>query len=95
MEIRWSPEAAADFTAMIHYIQQDNSSAALRVARTIYQNVAQLKVFPNRGRPGRVDGTRELPIPRLPFVVVYRVGESAVEVARLLHGAQRWPSINE
>ena len=55
MEIHWSPEAAADFTAMIQYIRQDNSPAALRVARTIYQAVAQLKVFPNRGRPGRVD----------------------------------------
>jgi toxin ParE1/3/4 len=91
MEIRWSPEAAADFTAMIQYIQQDNSPAALRVARAIYQNIAQLKVFPNRGRPGRAEGTRELPIQQLPFVVVYRVGESAVEIARVLHGAQRWP----
>jgi toxin ParE1/3/4 len=91
MEIRWSPEAAADFTAIIQYIRQDNSSAALRVARTIYQTVAQLKVFPNRGRPGRIDGTRELPLPRLPFVIVYRVGESAIEIARVVHGAQRWP----
>ena len=94
MEIHWSPEAAADFTAMIQYIRQDNSPAALRVARTIYQAVTQLKVFPNRGRPGRVDGTRELPLSPLPFVVVYRVGEDAVEIARLLHGAQHWPPIN-
>jgi toxin ParE1/3/4 len=95
MQIRWSPEAAADFTAMIQYIRQDNSAAALRVARTIYQSVAQLGRFPNRGRPGRVEGTRELPLHRLPFVVVYRVGESAIEIARLLHGAQRWPPMNE
>jgi toxin ParE1/3/4 len=93
MEIHWSPKAAADFTAMIQYIRQDNSPAALRVARTIYQAVAQLKVFPNRGRPGRVDGTRELPLSPLPFVVVYRVGKDAIEIARLLHGAQRWPPI--
>jgi toxin ParE1/3/4 len=95
MEIRWSPEAAAEFTAIIQYIRQDNADAALRVARTIYQTIAQLKTFPNRGRPGRVDGTRELVFPPLPFVVVYRVKESAVEIVRLLHGAQRWPPINE
>jgi toxin ParE1/3/4 len=94
MEIRWSPEAAADFTAMIQYIRQDNSAAALRAARAIYQTVAQLKAFPKRGRPGRVDGTRELPISQLPFVVVYRVGENAVEIARVLHGAQHWPPIS-
>ena len=41
MEIRWSPEAAAEFTAIIQYIRQDNANAALRVARTIYQTIAQ------------------------------------------------------
>ena len=91
MEIRWSPEAATDFTAAIQYIRQDNSDAALRVARSIYLAVALLKKFPKRGRPGRVDGTRELPLLRLPFVVVYRIKANAVEVVRLLHGAQRWP----
>jgi toxin ParE1/3/4 len=95
MEIRWSPEAAGDFTATIRYIRRDNSSAALRVARSIYNAVAQLNTFPNRGRTGRVNGTRELPLPRLPFVVVYRVRENAVEIVRLLHGAQRWPAKDE
>jgi toxin ParE1/3/4 len=95
MEISWSPEAAFDFTAIVQYIRQDNSSAALRVARSIYDAVAQLSTFPNRGRPGRVNGTRELPLLRLPFVVVYRVRENAVEIVRLLHGAQRWPATNE
>jgi toxin ParE1/3/4 len=95
MEISWSPEAAFDFTAIIQYIRQDNSSAALRVARAIYDAVAQLNIFPNRGRTGRVNGTREVPLPRLPFVVVYRVKENAVEIVRLLHGAQQWPVSSE
>jgi toxin ParE1/3/4 len=95
MEVRWSPEAVADFTAIIRYIRQDNPSAALRVARAIYNAVAQLNTFPNRGRPGRVRETRELPLSRLPFVVVYRVRENAVEIVRLLHGAQRWPATGE
>jgi plasmid stabilization system protein ParE len=38
-----------------------------------------------------VEGTRDLPIPSLPFVVVYRVLEHAVEIANVIHGAQRWP----
>jgi plasmid stabilization system protein ParE len=37
MEIRWSQEATADLTGIIHYIKQDNPEAALRVARTIYE----------------------------------------------------------
>jgi plasmid stabilization system protein ParE len=27
----------------------------------------------------------------LPFVVVYRVKQEIVEIARVLHGAQQWP----
>jgi toxin ParE1/3/4 len=95
MEVRWSPEAAADFTTIVRYIRQDNPSAALRVARAIYNAIAQLNTFPNRGRPGKIDGTRELPLTSLPFVVVYRVTENAVEIVRLLHGAQRWPATGE
>jgi toxin ParE1/3/4 len=91
MKIIWSPEAAADFSAIIQYIRQDNAAAAQRVARSIYQDIGKLKDFPNEGRPGRMEGTRELVFPPLPFVVVYRVKESFVEIARVLHGAQRWP----
>lgn len=46
MKIRWSLEAAADFTTIIQYIRQDNSSAALRIARAIYDAIAQLNTFP-------------------------------------------------
>lgn len=95
MQLRWSREAAADFTAIIQYIRQDNSAAAQRVARTMLRIMDQLKSFPNRGRLGRVEGTRELLFPPLPFIVVYRVKEDAVEIARVLHGAQRWPIISK
>jgi len=40
---------------------------------------------------GRVEDTRELVIPGLPFIVVYRVKKESVEVARVIHGAQEWP----
>jgi plasmid stabilization system protein ParE len=36
-------------------------------------------------------GRRELIFPGLPYVVVYRVTEQAVEISRIFHGAQDWP----
>jgi len=90
MEIMWSPEAANDFAAIVKRIRDDNPAAALRVARSIYQDIGKLQSFPNQGRAGRVDGTRELVFPPLPFIVVYRVKAGSVEIARV-HGAQRWP----
>jgi addiction module RelE/StbE family toxin len=91
MNIRWSPEAAADFAGIVDYIQQQNPSAADRVCHSTYDSVNSLESFPNRGRPGRIDGTRELVLAPLPFIVVYRVTIDAVEIARVLHGSQRWP----
>jgi addiction module RelE/StbE family toxin len=91
MTVRWSPEAAADFTAIVEYIRKQNPSAAERVAHTIYDGVASLTSFPKRGRHGRTKGTRELVFSPLPFIAVYRVRAEAVEIARVLHGSQRWP----
>lgn len=91
MQIRWSPEAADDFESAIRRILQDNPSNAQRVAQIIYDRIAALTTFPNRGRAGRVEGTRELVIVPLPFVAVYRVKDDFVEIVRVIHGAQEWP----
>jgi toxin ParE1/3/4 len=86
MTVRWSPEAAADFAAIVEYIRKQNPSAAERLARTIYDGVASLASFPRQGRPGRTQGTRELVFTPLPYVVVYRVKDEVVDIARILRG---------
>jgi toxin ParE1/3/4 len=79
MPIRWSPDAAET------------------VGRAIYDRLSVLRVFPYSGRIGRVEGTRELPLPPLPFLVVYRVLDLSdiVEIVSMIHGAQRWPPVDE
>jgi addiction module RelE/StbE family toxin len=79
VRIRWSPEAAEDLTHIFHYIRDQNPSAALRVARNIRENIGRLRSFPRLGRLGRVEGTYELPLPPLPFIVIYRIKENLVE----------------
>jgi toxin ParE1/3/4 len=91
MQIRWSPAATEDLFHIVEFIRRENGSAAQRVAKTIYDHVSSLSSFPQLGKQGRVDGTRELSVPSLPFIVVYRVFQDAVEIAGVIHGAQRWP----
>jgi plasmid stabilization system protein ParE len=43
------------------------------------------------GRPGRVDGTRELVLHHS-YLIAYRVTETAVEIIHVRHAARRWPS---
>jgi plasmid stabilization system protein ParE len=92
MEIRWSLPAAEDLERICARIDRDNSEAAYRVARTVYDGCARLKDFPHLGRAsGRMAGRRELVFPPLPYIAVYRVTEHAVEISRVFHGAQDWP----
>jgi addiction module RelE/StbE family toxin len=91
MRVRWTTDAADDLERICDYIAQSRPDSARRVAQSVVERIGTLKTFPHLGRPGRVQGTREIPFPPLPFVVVYEVREVRVVVLRILHGAQRWP----
>jgi toxin ParE1/3/4 len=74
MRLIWSPEAVNDLAALRDYIEQHNPAAARRVARHIIHNVERLlSENPKMGRLGRIPDTRELVIPRTPFLVPYRL----------------------
>lgn len=91
MVVRWTRPAAQDLERIAQRIRQDNPTAALRVAKTLYDRCMGLEMFPSRGRMGRVEGTRELVFAPLPYIAVYRVTEEAVELLRIYHSAQDWP----
>jgi len=93
MLIRWSPAAAEDLEQLFKFIRLDNPDAAQRTLRSILERAGALVNYPSQGRKGRVPGTRELPLPPLPFIVVYRILEQrdVVEIVNVIHGAQRWP----
>jgi toxin ParE1/3/4 len=88
----WSPEAVADLAELRAYIEQDDPAAAQRIALRIIHSVETLLPNnPGMGRPGRVPGTRELVIPRTPFIVPYRLVGDTIQVLRVFHGARKWP----
>jgi addiction module RelE/StbE family toxin len=72
-------------------IAADNPIAATRMIERIRAAVTRLAVAPGLGRPGRVADTRELVIPRTPYIVPYRVKDDVVQIITILHSAQRWP----
>lgn len=65
--IIWLDEALADLRAIGAYMAQDNAEAAYRAMRRIKAAADTLTDHPEMGRPGRVDGTRELVIADLPY----------------------------
>ncbi|MGB0747212.1 MAG: type II toxin-antitoxin system RelE/ParE family toxin [Magnetospiraceae bacterium] len=77
------------------YIGADNPEAAQRVARRLLDAVESLRDHPGKGRPGRLLGTRELVIIGTPYIVLYRVVETRIEILRVMHGARKWPETGE
>jgi addiction module RelE/StbE family toxin len=91
MRLEWSRFAQADREAIFDYIEADSPQAAITVDDRIRQQVEELMKFPEIGRPGRIDGTRELIIRRTPYIAAYRIAGKTVRILRVLHGAQMWP----
>jgi toxin ParE1/3/4 len=91
MQVRWTRPAAQDLQNIARRIRQDNPPAARRVVKTLFDACMALKNLPNRGRMGRIAGTRELIFAPFPYIAVYRVTEQAVEILRVYHAAQDWP----
>jgi addiction module RelE/StbE family toxin len=91
MRVRWTTNAANDLSRMVERIRAESPEAALHVARTLYNGVAELGKFPRRGRVGLVENTRELVFPPWPYIVVYEVTGDQVVVLRVRHASRNWP----
>lgn len=90
-KVAWLGDALADLRGIRDYIARDNPAAAKRVVKTIRDATAILQDHPGVGRPGRIDGTRELIIRPYPYIVAYRQVESLVHVLAVVHTSRLWP----
>lgn len=91
MKIFWTRPAQHDLNAIFAYIARDNAHAALKLCDAVEEKVRALSTNSAIGRPGRVDGTRELVITGMPYIVPYRVRADYVEILAVLHAARKWP----
>jgi toxin ParE1/3/4 len=69
--IRFAKKAEADLKHIDIWITKDNGDGvAARIVEAILTSIELLDQFPHLGRQGRRTGTRELPIPKTPYIVV-------------------------
>lgn len=88
MTIEWVPTAESDFYGQFVHIAEKDPAAAVAVGDRIMAHIEHLNANPSMGKPGRRAGTRELVVPRTPFIVVYRLRDDDVQILRILHGSQ-------
>jgi toxin ParE1/3/4 len=93
MRIRWLRRAEADLDEAFDHLLESDPQAALNTYNTIRQKVEMLADQPYLGRPGRVENTRELVLPKTQYIVAYTVDSrtDTVMILRVLHGRRLWP----
>ncbi len=92
MRVAWTRPALLDLDRIQDFVAAENPAAAARLVGEILDRTeSQLAANPMIGRAGRVRGTRELVLPGIPYIVVYRA-TGRVEIVAVMHAARRWPS---
>lgn len=67
MRVRWTTDAADDLERICDYIAERRPDSARRVAQSVVERISELRSFPRIGRPGRIDGTREIAFSAAPI----------------------------
>lgn len=91
MEVTWSRQAALDLSDIAAHIRKENPGAARDVATRILDLIDLLRDQPAMGRAGRLAKSRELVVTGTPYIVVYVVASQTIGIARVIHGARKWP----
>lgn len=91
MQVRWTRKALENLEDAVDYIANDKPVAATNVALRIWNAAQRLAEQPGMGRPGRVQGTRELIVAGLPYILPYQIKEGTVFILRVMHTSMKWP----
>jgi len=89
MIIKWRELASADLDRIVDYVENHNVKAAYNLLEAVIAASRTLETFPNRGRPGRKPGTREL-LAAKNHLIVYEVYQASgtVLIRRVFHTRQ-------
>jgi plasmid stabilization system protein ParE len=90
---RITRRAGRHLEAIAEYISERNPDAARRAGARIREVIALISAMPYVGREGALIGTRELVVPGLPYIIVYRIetGDNVATILGIYHGAQLRP----
>jgi toxin ParE1/3/4 len=85
----WLCKTLLDLDEEATYIAKDIVQAARQVVARIVHAVELLRGQPGLGRPGRVPGTRELPVAHTRYLIPYRVRGQRIEILRIFHTSRK------
>ena len=91
--VTWSRDALDDLKQQLSYIATEDADAARKTVAKLRQTGEQLADFAT-GHPGRVSGTYEKSVSRLPYIVAYALvehqGREVVAILHVIHTSRDW-----
>ncbi len=92
MKVRWTRQSLKDLKCLHEYIAEENLEAAGEMVARIHEAATEhLTLHPRMGKEGRVSGTRELILAGTPYIIVYVLKGSEIQIVTVLHSSRRWP----
>ena len=91
VRLLFSSQARHDLDEIYDFVRRERPMAAARILERVRASSDQLRFQPHIGRNGTVDGTRELVVRGLPYIIVYLIDEAAGSVVLLaiVHGTRQ------
>ncbi len=86
MKYRLAKRAIADIEALGLYVAKENESASYRLIEAFFHRMDMLQRVPRAGvrRDDLGPGYRAVPVGQ--YLILYRVGDTRIEVLRVIHG---------
>ena len=91
--VMWSRDALDDLKQQLGYVSADDPDAARKIVAKLRLTGEQLAEFAT-GHPGRVSGTYEKSVSRLPYIIAYALtehqGREVIAILRVIHTSRSW-----
>lgn len=90
MKVNITARANVDVRDIALFIARKSGSKkiAVQVLTQIGESVIHIADMPEIGHAGRRKNTRELVVPRLPYIIVYQIGNKRIDILAVTHGAR-------
>lgn len=90
IEVRWSDQSQADIFDLLSYYDDVDPELAIRIETAIISAPTLLTDYPQAGAVIGENGLRKWNVPKLPFLLLYRLVGHIIEVDRVVHHKQNW-----
>lgn len=85
MEIKFALRAIEDVDEIYEYLAKADECVAQSVLLHIEKTIDNLRDFPEVGKNSIVARTREMVVPKLPYIIIYEVADDVIFVLTIFN----------